>query len=323
MFKEDKLWVSWQEHRRTESICRELDIPLEVLYTRKKGIARYLGLCVRTIVLLKAKKPKNLIVQNPSIILSVLAVLLRPVFGYQLIVDAHNEGVEPYVNNSAVFRTLTRWLHRRSEYTIVTNRQLAGVVKKNRGTPVILPDALPELAFVDSSDKVNRDEVHFTLIATFAEDEPVEEILTAFSRLDANVTLSVTGNYKKLDQRVMSLSTDKVLFTGFLSENDYLKLLNDADIIIDLTRMPYCLVCGAYEALALSKPMILTDDPAGRELFPKGVVFTGLTINEIEESLILASQSLPQLQADSALMKDLFITSWLDSRKKLEQLLLN
>ena len=39
--------------------------------------------------------------------------------------------------------------------------------------------------------------------------------------------------------------------------------------MLDLTLKPNCLVCGAYEALALQKPMVLTGNPATRDLFER------------------------------------------------------
>jgi glycosyltransferase involved in cell wall biosynthesis len=45
-------------------------------------------------------------------------------------------------------------------------------------------------------------------------------------------------------------------------------------VVIDLTAMPDCLVCGAYEALAVGRPLLLTDIPAARTLFAQAACFT-------------------------------------------------
>ena len=44
---------------------------------------------------------------------------------------------------------------------------------------------------------------------------------------------------------------------------------------MDLTTRENCLVCGAYEAMAAKKPVVLSDTTALREYFHKGAVFSG------------------------------------------------
>jgi glycosyltransferase involved in cell wall biosynthesis len=44
--------------------------------------------------------------------------------------------------------------------------------------------------------------------------------------------------------------------------------------LLDLTTFQDCLVCGAYEAMTTGKPCVLSDTPALREYFTRGVVFT-------------------------------------------------
>src|ERR1051325_11240274 len=98
------LWISWQNHRRTSEICAALNIELHPLIPPVQGLRKYPGLIRRTWRLLQARRPKAVIVQNPSIVLTALAVLLRPLFNYALVVDAHNEAVEPYQNKSRLVR---------------------------------------------------------------------------------------------------------------------------------------------------------------------------------------------------------------------------
>src|SRR5688500_14163147 len=90
--------ITWFWHRRTAELCEGLGVPLTVLETSRRGIARYAELSLRTVRTLHEVRPRVLIVQNPSLILACLAVILRIFFRYRLIVDAHNEAVEPYIN---------------------------------------------------------------------------------------------------------------------------------------------------------------------------------------------------------------------------------
>ena len=62
--------------------------------------------------------------------------------------------------------------------------------------------------------------------------------------------------------------------TRYLSEDDYVALLRDADVIVDLTTRENCLVCGAYEALALARPLVVSETAALRELLGNGALYT-------------------------------------------------
>ena len=168
------IWISWERHRRTSTLAEHFGIPLHTLLYSGPAPVRYLVLSIRATALLIRERPGVLVVQNPSIVLATLAVLLRPVFGYRLLVDAHNEAVEPYANAGGLFKRLSGWLLARADATIVTNAFLAEIVTRHGGRPLVLPDKVPEpapgsrVALPNAPDAV--------LIATFAADEPIEQI---------------------------------------------------------------------------------------------------------------------------------------------------
>lgn len=275
------LALSWFEHRRTRELCAGLNVELALLATRRRGLTRYLLLTVRTLALLLRRRPRVLLVQNPSLVLGVLCLSLRPMFRFRVIVDAHNEAVEPYENPHAWIRWLSRWVIRHADLTIVTNRQLAQKVREQGGRPFILPDRIPTPPpGVGNSLGAGFNVV---LIATFAKDEPVAAIFEAVR--DAALQLYVTGNSHKLAARVVAGVPANVHFTGFLGESDYWSLLRSADAVIDLTLKSDCLVCGAYETLALGKPLLLSNNEASIELFGDGALFTDNTPRDIRLAL--------------------------------------
>ena len=85
-----RLAVSWEQHRRMRELCDGLGLELVVLTTRHRGLARYALLSVRTVALLGRRRPDVLLIQNPSLVLAALTLLLRPLLGFRLVVDAHN-----------------------------------------------------------------------------------------------------------------------------------------------------------------------------------------------------------------------------------------
>jgi glycosyltransferase involved in cell wall biosynthesis len=277
----DALALAWTAHRRTTGLCGGLDLELVVLKTGLRGPVRFLPLSLRTAALLLRRRPRILLVPNPSLVLSVLAVVLRPLLRYRLVVDAHNEAVMPFIHQQRWLRRLSRWIVRKADLTIVTNRALAGAVEEQGGQAFTLPDRIPET----SARRHQRLEGEFNavLIATFAPDEPLDAVFEAVRA--ANVELYVTGNYRKLDEATLRSVPPNVRFTGFLSEEEYWELLRSADAIIDLTLMDNCLVCGAYEALAVGKAMLLSNNEASVELFGESALYTDNTPNHIRHML--------------------------------------
>src|SRR6185437_3782626 len=275
------LMVTWLDHQRTRQLCAGLAFDLAVMTTPHRGIVRYLLLSARTLALLWRQHPRVLIVQNPSVVLAVLAVLLRPLLGFRLVVDAHNAAIAPYVRRPWLIARLSQWLVRKADLTMVTNRQLAEVVTKQRGKPFVLPDRIPAPPTV--SERKLGTEFTVALIATFAADEPIAEVFEAVQGTDTVVY--VTGDYRRMSREVAEKASANVKFCGFLPDADYWSLLSSVDGVVDLTRTEHCLVCGAYEALAIGKPMLLSKSSASMELFGECALFTDNTPADIRREL--------------------------------------
>jgi glycosyltransferase involved in cell wall biosynthesis len=276
--------ITWFPHRRTENICARFGWPYVVLETSSRGLLRYIRLAPRTIIAVARSRPAILVVQNPSLVLAVLTTLLRPFFAFKLVVDAHNEAVQPYLSTSTVLRWLSKQCLRRADVTIVTNTALAEHVVRAGGRPFVLPDPLPQPPPIDADDQV-RAKLEVVVVSTFASDEPLEEILAAARQMTGVARFSVTGNLSRLPTGLRNQAPPNVVFTGFLPEQAYWTLLRHCDVVMDLTKMPDCLVCGAYEAIAVKKPVVLTDSEAARTWFGDAATYVGNDARQIGEAL--------------------------------------
>ena len=310
------LALTWFQHRRTKELCAGLDIELLVLTTKLGGLLRYLVLGARTLVQLARRRPKVVLVQNPSLILAALAAAVRGVLGYRLVVDAHNEAVVPFINRQRWVARLSQWVIRRADLTIVSNRQLAERVLRQGGEPYTLPDRIPMPPPVPA--RTLSGTFNVVLIATFAPDEPIAEVLEAVRGVE--VELYVTGNHRKLDGAVAARVPANVRFTGFLDELDYWSLLRSADAIVDLTLMDDCLVCGSYEALALGKPMLLSNNSATVELFGDSAVFTNNTVADIRGALERVRLEQVRLRAAAEGKRSELVDLWTGSARALGDL---
>lgn len=302
------LWISWNAHRRTTGLCAAWGIPLHVVRTKRKGPGRWIERAVRTLVLLRRERPDILFVQNPSLALSLLAIAVRPLFPCYLVVDAHNEGVRPFYRRSRFVRWLTRRVLKAADLTIVTNAALASDVVAAGGRPVVLPDALPTPSVRPSrrADNIGTPEV--VVIATFMPDEPIAAIMEAAATMPY-VRFAVSGAAARFHQAGIPLPPN-VRLTGFLLDPAYWRLLAGAAVIVDLTLKPDCLVCGAYEGLALGKPLVLSDNPPTRELFGAAAVLTGNSPGEIASAVRRALAERERLAANARELRDAFTKRW-------------
>jgi len=309
------LALTWSEHRRMAELCAGLGLELVILGTVRRGALRYLLLGRQTMTLLWRRRPAVLLVQNPSLVLSALCAVMRKLLGYTLVVDAHNEAVEPYVNRQWWVKWLSRWVIRHTDLTIVTNRQLATQVASQGGRPFTLADRVP--VPLGGATRSLDGTFNAVLVATFAADEPVAAVLEAVRGID--IQLYVTGNHVRLDPGVAAGAPPNVRFTGFLREPDYWGLLRSADAIVDLTLMDNCLVCGAYEALALGKPMLLSNNSASIELFGDCAVYTDNSPPDIRSALERLKLEHGRLRAAAERRRSELADQWRDGAGRLRE----
>jgi glycosyltransferase involved in cell wall biosynthesis len=93
--------------------------------------------------------------------------------------------------------------------------------------------------------------------------------------------------------------------------------LRRATVIVDLTLMPSCLVCGAYEALAVGTPLILSDDPAGRERFGPMALFSRDDPASIAAAIDNAIEHEPAMRAAALSYRSAYQTWWKDRARAL------
>src|SRR5690554_5031771 len=271
------IWITWEDHRRSRELAKALEANYVAFHQRGSRYIRYPMLGLKTIFFLLYTRPDTVYCQNPSIILTTIVCFLKRVLGYKVIVDRHSNFKFQLIRSKKwkwkIFHLLSRYTIRKADLTIVTNDYLKDYVDSQNGHGFVLPDKLPTLS--SANIKPLKGEFNFVFISTFSDDEPIEEVIAAIATMDLAYHLYVTGrysSYKTLDRVLRDLPSN-VTLTGFLSEPDYQSLLASADTLIIITDQEYTLTCGAYEAVALEKPMILGNTSTLREYFSMGAVY--------------------------------------------------
>lgn len=302
--RRNALFVAWERHRRNQSVSIALGIPLYVFdYDHLNPLIRYFLCGLKTLLLIVKAKPRLIICQNPSLILALLLVSIKPLFRYILVVDAHNAGVFPDKPDYLLLYVL-KTIHKKSDLTIITNTGLAAIIEAHKGTPFVLPDPLPELPGEGIIRKTLEGRTTVCFICSFGSDEPFAEVFEAAELLPASTILYVTGRFpSNIDKSSLS---PNIRSTGFLPEPDFWTLISSVDMIMDLTTRDNCLVCGAYEGVAVKKPLIVSDTTAIKQYFNSGAVYVQPDRASIAAGILYAAANLAALQLQiSALNTDL------------------
>ena len=312
----DTVWLDWGVScRRSVELCRFLDITPHVL---KPGRFRTLSLAIKTVLLLAKVKPRVVLVA--SMRLAALLTVLKPIFGFRLVVDCHYSGIIPGSTVPPFLHGLFPWVHRNADLVLVTNSAHADCVEHVRGRAFILQDRIPASPIFETRCN-SSDEKSVVVICSYNEDEPVDELLDAATYLaQSRIKIYFTGNSNGQLKQVNL--PDHVVLTGYLPEYSYWQLLNNCNVIVDLTSRENCLVCGAYEAVAMGKPLVLTDTAALRGYFSSGVVYTANTGASIAESIRVALAGEHQFISQMAAQKRELVAKWQPLGEAFRQLLL-
>jgi glycosyltransferase involved in cell wall biosynthesis len=160
---------------------------------------------------------------------------------------------------------LLAWACRRAGLAIVTLPSLAAGLEARGVRTAVLPDPLPDLvpgdAVRDTADGDRPSRV--VAICSWAPDEPIEALIA--SAAGRPWQLSITGRPRGAVE-----APANVRLTGFLDDREYVDLLAEADAVVALTTRGETLLSGAWEAIALGRPLVLSDTEALRSTFGAG-----------------------------------------------------
>lgn len=300
------IWLTWEKQRRNHGISSALNYKLYEITSKAPRLLRYIVSSFLTIKLLVDLRPKVVCAQNPSIVLALLIVSLKPFFRYKAIIDAHNSGIFPSEGRSKILMFISKRIQRSSDLVLVTNIYLKTHVETNGGKSFVLPDRLPEPKLPLRRELEGK--VNVVYVCTFADDEPFLEAMRAAALLPEDIIIYVTGRYQRKLKNIPNTRNLRML--GYIPEDQYWAFLASADIVMDLTLREHCLVCGAYEAISLSKPTILSKTGALQSYFRKGCAFAEPNADDIARVIVEVSRMIARYKADAGKLKSELSKDW-------------
>jgi hypothetical protein len=275
-----------------------------------------IALC-KTLAAFVAEKPDLIFVQNPSLILSLFAVHYGLITNVPVIVDAHNAGVYPFNGTHTWANKLADYLFRKASITIVTNNALAAYVRMHGGNAEVMPDPIPEFT-PPAKIKALKGKFNVLFICSWADDEPYDEVIQAARLIDKSIYVYITGNSRGKESKYAGNMPENVVLTGYLKEIDFIEMLYSCDVVMDLTTRDDCLVCGAYEAVAAEKPLIVSNSKALMEYFSCGALYTTNTSSDIATQIGNAVKIKNEMQIKINVLKKDMMNEWTNRMLRME-----
>jgi len=276
-----RIWITWEHQRRNISMSRVLGATLYEFICDSSFWVRYPLLTLRTVRLILMSEADIIFAQNPSIVLAGLSVFMGKLLGKQVIIDAHNAGMFPLEGKNRWMNRLVGFINKKSNMVIVTNDYLKKYIEQTGGVAISIPDPIPDLS-CPSKKSVVDNKFRIVYVCSWAKDEPFDKVIHVAAKLNESICVYVTGNNKG---RYENMTSDSLVLTGFISDEDYEQLLCTCDAVMVLTDRENCLVCGAYEGVAVKKPLILSDTGILKDYFYKGCIYTENTEAEITNAI--------------------------------------
>ena len=318
----NRTFIAWTRYnRRSDLLAEHFGATMHHLRYGQNGNLlqapfRYIVLAGRTWGILRHEKPEVIFIQNPPIVTLLVAYLYCKLYQARYVIDSHT---------AAFLSPKWRWslklhsfLSHHALTTIVTNNSLRDIVagwgcdafvlgftpaQYPQGTPYPLDEGFSVL-----------------VVSAYAEDEPLDKVFEAAARLPG-VNFYITGDSKRIAPRLMSVKPDNCHLTGYIPYEQYVGLMREVDTVIDLTDRDHTLLLGAFEAVSLGTPLIVSDWPILREYFSHGAVHVANTADAICEGIQQAQREHATLRKEIALLRDELQNEWEHKHAQLELLL--
>ncbi len=315
-----RIWITWETQRRNQSLSSALGAELHELdFSGLPSFLRYIKCSMCTLRILYREKPETLFVQNPSLILATLAIAISKVSKINVVIDAHNGGIQPLNGKSNFLNGWAKFILKNSPTTIVTNEAIRQEIRRHTmDTEIfVLPDPIPTIHTPTRKTPL-KGKFNILFICTWATDEPYLNVIEAAKLIDKDTYIYITGNYKKNQELDFSQLPANVVLTGFIPTKEFDHLLYSVDVTMDLTTREDCLVCGAYEAISVEKPLILSKSQALQSYFP-GMVYTDNEIHDIAQCIRVILADLHRYNREAKKLKKELIRAWDEKINALEE----
>jgi glycosyltransferase involved in cell wall biosynthesis len=268
-----KIWITWHYSARSRNLASYLNLPIFELMIVKNSLIRHLVSSLWTIKILVVQRPKIIFIQLSFLLLLICAIYKIIRFNKVVIVaDCHTKALRRKAKGqlNKIFWPLKKFSFKTINLSIISNTGMEKDIKILHSNYIILPDKIPEINYKKQNSEKRK---YCVYISSFAVDEPFEEIFEVARILNPDINIYWTGkqNKNRVEDHIIP---ENLNFTGYMNFDEYYKLIADADCLLALTYEDDCLQSGAYEALSVEVPMVISDSKALRDYFGESAIYT-------------------------------------------------
>lgn len=306
---------------RTRPLAAALGVEVLHVYSiRRRGalaaLVKYPYQLVVTAWHLLRRRPALVFVQHPPSFTAMVASLYGWVTRTPFVVDAHSDAFD------SPWWSRPRWLQarvaRRALTTIVTNDHFAELLRGRGACAAVVRDFPTDF---EPADYPMGPELNIVVVATFAPDEPLGEVVAAARSLP-EVRFRVTGDTRREDATIPTALPANVELTGFLPLAEYHGLVRDSDAAMVLTTRNHTMQRGACEALSLGTPIITSDWPLLRDYFSKGTVYVDNTEHGIRDGVGRMRDEIDRYREEIVQLRVESQAEWDEAREELVDMIL-
>jgi len=235
---------------------------------RPRTSVRYVLSVFQTIGILWRRRPQVLVVTNPPLLLSLGALAWSRLHrGATVVLDSHPGAFGAMGDRmGAALVPVHRWLAPRVGFSLVAAPFWREIVEGWGGAAMVVHEA-PGAAQPPAKPHTP---LRVLYVGTFAQDEPVEALLGAAAAVP-ECEIVLTGDLAEAPPGISEMAPPNAHFVGFLDPHDYARQLEESDLVVSLTTEPNSVMRAAYEAVYANRPLIVSDWPILRELFPYAI----------------------------------------------------
>jgi glycosyltransferase involved in cell wall biosynthesis len=209
-------------------------------------------------------------------------------------------------------------LSRTALVTIVHNESQEAIVNQWGCQYCVLPD--PVGGYPSGKPFAFDGRFNAAVISSFEWDEPLDVVFEAATQLP-DVTFYVTGKYARGDPSLLATKPENCRLTGYIPYEEYLGLIRGADVVVDLVKADGTLLCGAFEAVSVGTPLIVSDWPVLRNHFSRGTVHVSNTAKGVCEGIRRVQREHSALKGDILLLREQLQSEWVHKFAELQHLL--
>ncbi len=275
-----KVFIAWSRlSSRTLRYAKELGV--KVIFIRDRP--PYFRCLYHTIAKLLRGKYKIVFVQLAPGPLLLIASILKYIKRFVLVADMHSFFMLPSSLGGYLINKPFGFFLRFCDLILIHSKEVKDSLPSSiRRKALVAYD--PPIFRMKGKRKSGGDAFTIVFPASFARDEPIENIILAVKKLaekGMNIRLVITGRYERRRELLKFSDGKTIIFTGYLPMDKYYDVIYSADMIAGLTKVSYSLMAVALEAMFAEKPLLLSDKPVFKAIFDRGVVYTDNTVSDL------------------------------------------